>query len=87
MSTSQKNVEDVPLQSEGKPDLDKIAQSVQSMFKFKHFYDQVDFSAEKRLVITKTIIDRLCENCALVEKSSRRKNRFKDGVAVFYHND
>lgn len=31
---------------EGKPDLDRIAQQVKNLFKFRNFYDQMDFSGK-----------------------------------------
>lgn len=39
------------------PDFDLIAQKVQNLFKFKNFYDRMDFNIDQRLVITKIIIE------------------------------
>lgn len=44
------------MQHEGEPDIDRIAQWVQNLFKFKHYYDQMDFSPKQRLAISKSII-------------------------------
>lgn len=41
------------MQLEGAPDLYKMAQQVQNLFKFRKFYDQIDFSPEWRLTIMK----------------------------------
>lgn len=57
------------------PDLDQMAQGVQNLFKFKNFYDQMDFSSKQRLAIT--------EN---VEKRTRRNNRFEGNAVVFCEN-
>lgn len=35
-----------PMQPEGEPDMDKMAQRAQSLIKFKHFYDQMEFNPE-----------------------------------------
>lgn len=44
-------------QPKGELDLDCTAQQVQDLFKFKSIYDQMDFNADQRLVITKAIIE------------------------------
>lgn len=49
--------ENVTVQPEGEPDLYKMAQQLQSLFKFKILYDQMDFSIEQNLAITKVIIE------------------------------
>lgn len=73
---------DVPMHAEDEPDLDKM-EWVQNLFKFKHFYDQMDFVPEQRLAITKSIIELTdpSMSCGLVEKSSR--NRFDDCTILF----
>lgn len=40
----------------GELDFDRMAQHVQNFFKFKNFYDQMDFNAHLCLVITEAII-------------------------------
>lgn len=59
------------------------------LLKFKNFYDQIDFSPGKRLVITKAIIE-LTEpsgSSNVVESKRRRNNRFNDNAVVFHEND
>lgn len=55
------------------------------MFKFAHFYDQVDFSPEQRIATTKAIIkltDR-AGSYSFAENRLMRSNKFKDGGVVF----
>lgn len=47
---------DVPMQLEGDPNVDKMAQQVQNLFKFSDFYDQMNFNPEQRSAMTKAII-------------------------------
>lgn len=54
-SLSETNIERVRL--EGELDLDRIAQQVQNLFKFRNFYDHMNFNAQQRLAITKAIIE------------------------------
>lgn len=42
---------------EGKPDLDRMAQQVENLFKTRSFYNQMDLTAEQHLVIAKAIIE------------------------------
>lgn len=42
--------------SEAEPDLDRVAQQDQNFFKFRNFYEQMDFTTGQRLAITKAII-------------------------------
>lgn len=53
-----------------KPDLDRISQWVQNRFKFKNFYDQMDFSPKQSLAITNAIIELIIPlgNSNLVKK-------------------
>lgn len=46
-----------PYATEGEVDLDRMAQRVTTLLKFKHFYDQIDFKLDQRLAITKSIIE------------------------------
>lgn len=48
--------EEMISQPEIEPDLNQMAQKVQGPFKFKRFYDQLDFNSQQ-LVITKAIIE------------------------------
>lgn len=41
------------MQLELEPDLDKMAQPIRALFKFKDFYNQMDFNPKQRLAITK----------------------------------
>lgn len=43
-------------QTEGKPNLDCIAQHVQNLFKFNKFYDLMDFNVYQRVEIMKVNI-------------------------------
>lgn len=43
--------------SEGEPSTDDMTQRVQNSFKFRIFYDQMDFNSEQRLAITKIILE------------------------------
>lgn len=52
-STSRREAgNDVFMQPEDEPDLDRMAQRMQDLFNSR-FYDQIDFSLEWRLAITK----------------------------------
>lgn len=81
--------EDTPIQPKSKPDLDEMAQQVQNLLKFKHFYNQKDFNPKQRMAINKSIIELTdpSGNCGLVESRSRRSNKFEDGTVVFYDNE
>lgn len=46
MVSTVKGDEDVTMQSKGELDLNKMAQRVSNLFKFKKFYDQMDFNQE-----------------------------------------
>lgn len=54
------------------PNLDKMAERVQHLFKFNHFYDQMVFNMEQRLDISKSIIQLTdpSESCELVKRRS-----------------
>lgn len=59
-STLEKSIEEAVHRRsirEDEPDLDIMAHRVQSLFKFKHFYNQIDFSLEQRLAIAKTTFE------------------------------
>lgn len=43
------------MQPEGESNLDRMAQWVSGLFKFKNFYDMVDSTLKQRLAITKVI--------------------------------
>lgn len=66
-----------------------MAGRIQHLYIFKHFYDQLDFSSEQRLAITKSIVELTdpTKSCDLVEGRTRRKGRFDDNAAVFYVDD
>lgn len=74
---------------EGVPDLNNMGERVQHLYKFKHFYDQMDFNPEQRLAITKSIIELTdpSESCDLVEGRSRCRSRFDATVTMFYDVD
>lgn len=58
VSTSKQRLEeDKPIQHKVEPDLNKMAQRAQNFFKFKYFYDQMDFNLQQRLAMTKSIIE------------------------------
>lgn len=58
VSSLERDIEgDGPTQPEGKPTPDRIAELLQNLFKFRNFYDQMDFSLGKWLVIIKAIIE------------------------------
>lgn len=61
------------MQTEGEPDLDKMAQRMQNLFKFIYFYDYMDFNPEERLAMTKSIIEVIDPSgkCGLVEIRSK----------------
>lgn len=42
------------MRPEGESDLEKMDERVEHLFKFKIFYDQMDFSLEQRLVIARS---------------------------------
>lgn len=62
-------------------DLDQVVGQVQHLHKFKHFYDQMDFS------LRAATGNHQVESCDLDEGRSRRKGQFDDNAAVFYYND
>lgn len=39
--------EDVPMQPEGEPSLDKMVQHVQNLSELKHLYDQIDYNSKQ----------------------------------------
>lgn len=69
-----------PVGTEAKPNLDKMVERVQHLFKFKHFFDQMGFSSEQRLAITKSIIELTysSESSEMVQRRSRSNHRFND---------
>lgn len=69
---------DVSMQPAGKPDLEKMTQWYKKLFKFKNFYDRMDFNLEQRLPLTKAIIELInpSRSSGLIESGSRRNNRF-----------
>lgn len=62
---------DEEVRHEGEPDFDCVAQHVQSSLQFKTVYNQMDFSAEQRLAITKAIIE-LTDLSAGLDLAKRR---------------
>lgn len=76
--------EEVNAQSEEEVDLDQRALKVQELFKFKSFYDQIDFNFKQRLAITKAIMELTnpMENIILVEGRTKKNSRFEDNVLV-----
>lgn len=56
---------------------------------FKHFYGKMNFNLEQVLAITKSISELTDPygSYGLVERRSRRNNRFDDGVVVLYDNE
>lgn len=48
---------DEAVKPESEPKLNRMDQRVQNLFKFKQFYDQMDFNSNQRLAITKVIIE------------------------------
>lgn len=87
MSTSESEAwNDVSMEPGGEPDLDRMAQWVQSMSKVNNFYDKMDFSLKQRLAITNAII-KLTDplgSSGLAKNRSRRNNRFEENAVVFY---
>lgn len=74
VSTSEGSIdEDTPMKPEGEFDLDKMTLRVQNLFRFKHFYDQMDF-IQSKLAITKSITELTnpSGNCSLIENRSRK---------------
>lgn len=67
------------MQPEDEPDLEKMAHRVQNLFKFKSFYDYIDFSLEQRLAIIKAIIMLTDPSGSsnIVERRSRRNNSLR----------
>lgn len=74
--------DDVPMQPDGKIDLDKMAQRVQGLFKLTKFYDHINFTPEQRFAITKSTIELtdLSGSSSLAENRSSRKNMFEDSM-------
>lgn len=88
-SLSEMEIEgDVIIQPEDEPDKDNMDQQVQSSLKFRNFYDQIDFSAEQRLAITKAIINLTDPSggCGVFERRPRGGSILKTAI-VFYRND
>lgn len=81
--------EEIISQPEVEPDLDQRMQKVQGLFKFKSFYDQMDFNSEQILAIRKAIIELTdySKSLNLDEKKPRRNSRFEDNALVFYENN
>lgn len=76
-------------QPEDEQDRDRRALKVQKLFKFKSFYDQMDFNSKQRLAITKAIMEltNFTEDVNLIEKRTKKNNRFEDNALVFYENN
>lgn len=76
-------------QPEDEPDLDQRALKVQELFKFKSFYDQMDFISKQRLAITKAIVELTdsMESANLFERRLGKNNRFEDNALVFNENN
>lgn len=64
--------------SESEPDLDRMAQQIQKKFKFKNFYNQMNFDAGQGLIITKVII----KLAGSSEGSALFKKRHMEGGAL-----
>lgn len=78
--------EDVSMLPEGEPDLEKVAQQIQNLFKLKIFYDQIDFNIEQRLTNIKVIIELTDPSGSsnLFQSRWRRNSRFEDITVVLY---
>lgn len=65
---------------ESKPHLDRMTQQVQNLFKFKNFYDQMDFDASGSLEITKAIIEQtnFSRGSGLFQSRPHGGGRFED---------
>lgn len=76
--------EEMVSQSEDEQDLDQRALKVQELFKFKSFYDQMDFNSKQRLAITKAIMEltNSTEDMNLIEKTTGKNNRFENNALV-----
>lgn len=81
--------EEMAPQLEDEEDLDQRVSKVQGLFKFKSFYNQMDFDSKQRVAITKAIMKlaNSREGVNLVEKRTGKNNRFEDEVLVFYENN
>lgn len=64
---------DVSMQTREEPNFDRMAGGVQYLFKFKHFYDQMDFSLEQSLAITKSIMRSVTRSKFVMVEKSREK--------------
>lgn len=67
-----------------------MAQQVESLFKFRNFYYQMEFSPEQHLEITKAIIeliDHPSGSSGLVKSRSMRNNKFEESAVVFSDNE
>lgn len=59
------------------------------MFKFRNFYDHIDFTPDQCLAITKAIIELIDSSGSpnLVQKTLHGRKKFKEDVKVFYEED
>lgn len=80
--------EELTMLSEEELSLDQRALKVQELFKFKSFYDHMDFNSKQRLAIAKAIMKLTdsTEGVNPVEKRIGRNSRFEDNALVFYEN-
>lgn len=63
------------------PNLDSMADQVQNLFKFKHLYEQMDFSQEQRLAVTESIIE-LTDPSKAASWSRRDQEKLIDSVTT-----
>lgn len=65
-----------------------MAQQVQNLFKFKNFYDQVDFDACQHLAIKKAIIDLMGSlgGSSLVQNRPCGGRKSEDSAVIFCKN-
>lgn len=79
---------DEELQFKGEAELDHMDFN-QNLFQFKKFFNQINFSNEQRLAITKVTIELTdsVRGLGIAERRPRGGNRFEDNVIVFYEKD
>lgn len=72
---------------DGKPDLGMITRQVQNLFRY--FYNQMDFSPEQRLAITKVIIELTDPSggSSLVKRRPQQGGKFEGNSLTFFESD
>lgn len=73
----------------GESDLDCVDKQVQNLFKFKSFYNHMDFGANQRSEVRKATIGLINSSggSSVVQNRPHGGRRFEDSTTIFYEKD